>query len=163
MGEALVMWGIVMLLVSLGLIVAEAFLPSAGIITLLAIGLAIGGLVCLFRASWMWGASGLLAMIVLAPTVFVFALKSMPATPWGKRILFGKEGEARPVLSSEAASPLEAFVGVECEVVSDLRPVGQVKIDGKRYDARSEVGYVRVGSMVRVTRAEATEVIVRPV
>ena len=50
------------------------------------------------------------------------------------------------------AQELAALVGREGVAGTDLFPSGQVEIDGRRYEARLELGFVETGTAVRVVR-----------
>jgi membrane-bound serine protease (ClpP class) len=49
-----------------------------------------------------------------------------------------------------AGTGLAAFVGRNARVMTALRPAGQVEIDGRRYEAKVEVGSIEPGSTVVV-------------
>lgn len=162
--ESLVVWGLVLLAASLGLIVLEVFVPSAGIISLLAAGLAIAGLVCLYRHDWVWGLIGTLGILVLAPIAFAAGLHVMPSTPFGRKLLFGEAGKQDPLPGAEQLEiELNAMVGAEGKALTDLRPVGTVSIDGQRVQARSETALISSGAMVRVTGVDGPVLKVRPI
>jgi len=55
----------------------------------------------------------------------------------------------------------QAPVGQVGEALTPLRPAGKVMVDGRRYDAVAEVGYVEAGARVEVVRAEAGRLVVR--
>lgn len=161
--EALAVWGLALLAVCLLLVVAEIFVPSGGLIALAATAVGVGGLVCLYRADTVFGLAGTGVMIVLVPMILVAGFKVLPSTPMGKRMLFGEAGRHEPVLPEVQENPYAALVGLEGDAVTDLRPVGVVRIGGEKIDALSEIGYVRAGTRVRVSAVEGLEVKVRPV
>ena len=45
--------------------------------------------------------------------------------------------------------------------VVDLKPIGRIEIEGERYEAVSQDGFIRQGEAVRVVAVEATKVIVK--
>lgn len=158
--------GLGLLAAALLLVVIEAFVPSGGLISLLSAGCAVGGVVCLFRYSTTWGLVGLLAVLVLGPMAFGFALKVFPSTPIGRKMIGEKSPEQIEADRAEELKEREArlaLIGSEGIVRTDLRPVGIVEIDGKRLDALSEVALIRTGTRVRVTSVEGTKIKVRPV
>lgn len=166
MTESYLIWGIGLLAAALLLIMLEAFVPSAGMIGLLAAAVAIGGIVCLFQVSIVWGVMGILAFIGLGGVGFLFALSIMPSTPFGRRLVHGDDArvdseDAPP--PGESAGEFDHLLGQEGSAVTDMRPVGAVKIGEGRYQAVSEVSYVRSGTRVRVTAVEGNQVKVRPV
>lgn len=162
MNETL-MLGLGLLGVALLLIVVEVFVPSGGVISLAATAVAIAGVVVLFRVSVMWGVAGILAILILGPLVGFFALQILPSTPVGRRMLFGDAGQDEPVLSGMAPPALDRFIGTEGVAVTDLRPIGVVKIGDERLDAVSEISFIRAGTPVRVSGVDPTQIRVRPV
>ncbi len=169
MTESYLIWGIALLAAALLLVMLEAFLPSAGIIGLVAAAVAIGGIVCLFNVSIAWGVIGIVTFIGLGGVGFMFALSVMPSTRFGRRLVHGDDPDARDTGDEDAPPPadpnaeFEHLIGREGTVVSDLRPVGAIKIDNTRYQAISEVSYIRSGAKVRVTSIDGTQIKVRPV
>jgi membrane-bound ClpP family serine protease len=162
--EAMLFWGIGLLAAALLLVILEVFVPSGGLIAIVATLCAVGGVACLFRVSTTWGLVGILSLIFLAPLVFSFALKVWPHTPIGRRML----GETSPeqIEAERRAAEREheqrlALIGREGVVLTDLRPVGVVEVDGKRYDALSEESLIRAGTRIRVSIAEPNQLRVR--
>ena len=155
-------WGILLLAAAMVLLVFEVVMPS-GLVAVVAALLAIAGVVCLFRESVSWGFTGVLGVLVLMPMILVLGFKIMPATPMGKRLLFGEGGKHEPVIPESAGHELEELLGAEGEAVTDLRPVGAARIEGERIDVRSEVAFVPMGTRVRVTAVEGSQIKVRPV
>lgn len=167
--ESYLIWGIGLLAAALLLIVLEAFIPSAGMIGLLAGAVAIAGIVCLFQVSVVWGIIGIVVFLGLGGVGFMFALSVMPNTPLGRRLVHGDDAPSAPDRDDDDAPPptldaseLAHLVGQEGEVVTDLRPVGAVRIAGGRQQAISEVSYIRAGTRVRVTSVEGNTLRVRP-
>jgi membrane-bound ClpP family serine protease len=159
-------WGLGLLAASLFLVIIEVFVPSGGLIAMMAAGAAIAGIVCLFRVSAGWGLTGLLTLVLLGPLAIGFALKVWPSTPMGRAMLgqpTPEEEEARRRAEQEKREALQALVGAQGTVLTDLRPVGMIEIEGRRYEALSEGSLLRAGSRVRVTVVDGTQIKVRPV
>lgn len=162
--DPLLLWGLGLLASALLVLIVELFVPSAGVLLLVSGVLAVSGVVCLYRYDTMWGVIGTLMVVVGGPVIGFFGLQIMPNTPIGRRLILGNADD-----DDESAPPpapddhLRALIGSEGEVVSDLRPIGVVRVAGKRYDARSETGMIRNGQRIRVTGVEAVELLVRPV
>ncbi len=162
--ESLLLWGLILIAAGLLLVFAELFLPTGGFLGIFAAVLAVAGVVCMFRVSMMWGSMSLLGVVILAPLAAMFALKIWPSTPLGRRILgVPEEAERERLHEAEEATRRErlAVVGEHGLVLTDLRPVGMVEVNGRRFDARSELGFVPAGSQVRVTGIEGNELRVR--
>jgi membrane-bound ClpP family serine protease len=162
--ETVLLVGLGLLAVSLILIFIEALVPSGGIIGLVAGCCAIAGVVALFRYSAMWGASGLLTVVILGPMCFFWAIKMLPHSAFGRKLIGPDAAEiARGVgddLQADRARKL-ALIGQTGKAVTDLRPIGVVEINGQRFDAAAEVGLIDRGTPVRVTGADAMQIRVR--
>jgi len=65
--------------------------------------------------------------------------------------------------AAEARDQRQSLVGAEGVAVTDLRPVGMIRLDGKRVEAQAETGYVESGTVVRVTAVEDNRLKVRAV
>jgi membrane-bound ClpP family serine protease len=164
--DPLLLWGLCLLAVAVIIVIVDVFLPSAGVLSVTAVLVAIAGVVCLWRYDTTWGLIGTLLTIVAAPTLFFLGLRVMPHTPLGRRIILGgpatQEQDTLPATDA-ATEALRELVGQQGEVVTDLRPIGTVRVAGKRYDALSDMGLVRAGSAVKVVAVEDGQVKVRPV
>ncbi len=173
--DLMLIWGLALLAVAFLIAVVEIFLPSAGLLSLLAFTVAAAGVVCLFRKDLGWGLAGSGLVVVGGPAMFFIGLRIMPNTPIGRRMILSsrpqsdEEGEldgdgvadSGGGVGGDVDPALVALIGSEGEVASDLRPVGSVRIGGRRYDALSEAGLLRAGTPVRVTGVEGTELRVR--
>lgn len=161
----LLYWGLGLVGLSILLVIIEVFVPSAGALAICSVIAAISGVVCLFKHDTMWGLIATLVIVVLLPAALIFALRVWPHTPMGRRIIGLRDDDS--IEKEQAAQDAErrrqsAMVGVEAMVVVDLRPIGVVEVDGKRYDARSETRFCPHGTRVRVTAVEGNELKVRP-
>lgn len=161
--ESLLVWGVILIALSLVLLAAEAFIPSGGLISLVAAAVAISGTVCLFRVDWKWGLAGIGTVAVLGPMVFLFALQLMPSTKVGRKLMFGEQGEEQPVLNEQAGHEFDSLIGAEGVVLTDLRPVGAIRIGDRRFDALAEFSFIPAGSRIKVVSVEGMTIRVRAV
>ncbi len=142
------------------LIVAEVFVPSGGLIMLLAIACLSGGVAIFFSRSAAAGWIGIIVAIVMIPSVLVGAYKIFPKTRFGKRILLTppqrKEGEAIP-----DTEQLKGLLGAVGTVITTMRPVGMCDFSGRRLECVAEGGFVEKGRKVKVIRIESTQLTVR--
>lgn len=165
-GEAMLWWALALLFASLLVVALEMFVPSGGLLAVLAGGLAIGSVVCFWRVSPTWGVSSLIALLVLTPVVIGFFFKIYPDTPMGRRMILGSEREV-PEGEHGAAPPpanaLDSLIGHDGDVITSLRPVGMIRIDGVRHEALSEHGVIEAGARVRVIAVEGDRIRVRQV
>jgi membrane-bound ClpP family serine protease len=160
----LVIWGLILLGAAVLIVIVEMFVPTAGALSVTAGALAIAGIICMFRADMVWGWSSLLAVLILGPAAMAFGLRIWPSTPLGRRIIgvpTEEEQEQRRLAEEKEKREREALIGAEGVVLQDLRPIGVVEINGKRFDARSEARFIQVGARVRVVQVEASELKVK--
>lgn len=162
------LWGIGLVAGAMMLFLLELFIPSGGVIGLAAISVAIAGVVAFWMEGSAWGIASTIGLIVLVPLAFNFALRVMPNTPFGRRLILGDD-EDEDAIAQRAAAENErlererALVGAEGIVLTDLRPVGSAKIEGQRLEVLAETGVIEAGTRVRVTKVEGTQVKVRAV
>lgn len=164
MHDAYLIWGLSLIAACVLLVGIEVFIPSMGLISVIATVVGISGVVCLFSVSTVWGVTGMLVLVVLIPITVGFGIKVMPDTYFGKRLLYGEDGESQPVLKggAEEQEPYARLIGAEGVAVGDLRPVGNARFGEEKVEVLSEVSLIRSGTRVVVTSAEGMQVKVRP-
>ena len=144
-----------------GLIVLELFIPSNGVLTLLAIACLIYGLVnCFLVSAWL----GFVVTIITVATlpVFIVALVRIWPNTWiGRRIAIKKAEHAAPGASIPDSGKLDKLVGQIGQAMTDLRPVGAVMFGSDRVDCVAETGQIDTGDQVTVIRVEGVRVVVR--
>ena len=166
MNEAYLYWGLGLLAAGVLLLVVEVFVPSGGVIAVLAALTSIAGIVMLFFHSTTWGLVGSLTFLVAAPTVFAFWVKVWPHTYFGRKMMGEKpleQVESERLAAEEERRRWLGLLGKEGLAMTDLRPVGVVRIDGQRYDALAETTMIAAGQKVRVTVVEGSQIKVRAV
>ncbi|MFO0830781.1 MAG: NfeD family protein [Phycisphaerales bacterium] len=164
--DTMLIWGLVLIGLAVVLGFAELFVPSHGALGLTSGVLAIAGVVCMFKYETSWGVGTGLALLVLGPVAVGFGMKVWPHTPLGRRIIGAPTDEE--VLQSRAKeesarAARRALVGRSGTVLTDLRPVGKVEIDGARYEVLSETSFLSAGTRVKVTHADMEQIKVREV
>jgi len=163
-GDAMLIWGLALLGISAVLLIVEVFVPSAGVIAAISGISALAGVIILWMHDTAWGLAGLLTTLVLGPTMLYWAFKMMPYTPMGRALLGGRPDEeldARELSERERLMSRRALVGLTGTALNDLRPVGDIEIDGEQFEALAELGWVEAGSPVVVTHADGLEIKVR--
>lgn len=157
-------WGVLLglVLIGVGLLVmlVDVFVPTMGVLMIGGVLVAVAGVVELFWVSTTWGAIGALVLMVIGPGIMLFGLKVFPDTPIGRMLILrppgpgagdgSEDGEGAGVVEGEP-HPLAGLVGQEAVVLTDLRPVGTIRVGGDRVDAISEIGHVSAGARVRIT------------
>ncbi|MCA9307057.1 MAG: NfeD family protein [Phycisphaerales bacterium] len=149
------------------LFLIEFLVPSAGIIGAVSFLLVCASIYAFFQVGEWWGIASVGIYMVLIPIAINFALKVMPHTPIGRKLMLGgpdtEEEEARKRAERERTEREQAaaLIGAEGEALTDLRPVGSVKIEGMRIEALAEGAMIDAGTRVRVVKVEGSQVKVR--
>ena len=163
MSEPLLWWGIALFAAAFIVLV---LVPSGGVISVVSGVLAIAGVVCFWRVSPMWGVSGLVALMILAPIAVAFLLRIWPETYVGRKMILAESDEESAQRMGATAQEQEdrrTLVGAEGVALTDMHPVGVVRVRGERIEASSEHGAIDEGARVRVTAVEGRRVVVRAI
>ncbi len=154
-------WPLLCLVVGLILLVAEVFVPSGGLIGLLAIGLLVVSLGMAFARSMTRGLSFLTALLLLLPLTLAYAVYLWPRTPMAKWV-FLKPPTAEDIAPEVAAYRLDYLVGQFGRALTPLRPSGSVDFEGRRLDGLAEGGtMIPAGSLVRAVGVRGISLVVR--
>jgi membrane-bound ClpP family serine protease len=150
---------IVLYFVALVLAAIDIFVPSGGLLMLLAV---IVGIACIAVAFRSGSTAGLLMATVVVGTVpvfFVLAIKIWPRTPMGRRILLKP-----PAAFREAdRRPFEEMVGKVVVNRWPLMPMGPVEIGKQRWNAISSDGRViDPGQRIKVVGVRESSLVVVP-
>jgi membrane-bound serine protease (ClpP class) len=148
-------WLVALLVAGVVLVLAELVLPTHGVLGVL-------GVLCFLAAVGVcyslsqWGAVlMLLALLAATPVAWSAAVRWWPYTFTGRRIFLP------PVVSQP--EPLPFQIGQEGIAVSDLRPMGECELGGRRVSARGEGPVIAAGTRVVVVSADGRTPLVRPV
>jgi membrane-bound ClpP family serine protease len=152
-------------LVVLGLILlaAEVFLPTGGILFVLAIGALIAGIAMSFYSDVTQGMITLAAVFLLTAIMGPVLLHLMPKTRVGKKLFLEAAQDDASVAAMPVNLELEQLRGRYGKTVSSLRPSGVTEFDGRRVDTMSEGDMISPGQWVRCIDVRAGRVIVRQV
>ncbi len=157
-------WGLTLLGIAVFLVVIELFVPSGGIIAIVAALTAIAGIISLFVHDVVWGLIGLVSVLIATPIMVFGGLRVWATTRIGRRML-GEESEdvlaRRQEVETRRRDEIASLVGAQGEAVTDLHPIGVVRIDGRRYDAQAEVRLIDAGDKIVVTHADGFQIKVR--
>jgi membrane-bound serine protease (ClpP class) len=157
-----IVWAILLMVVGCVLVVLEVFIPSGGIISILA---AVAFLASIFIAFLPGPTTGpttgliFIATTLLAvPTLVALAFKYWPKTPMGKAFL-GELPTDAEVLPEDPRRSLVGRVGI---ARTKMLPSGAVEIDGQMIDAVTQGQAIEPGAYVIVSEVRANRVVVRP-
>jgi membrane-bound ClpP family serine protease len=158
----LLIFAILLYFLCAALLVAEVFIPSGGIISIVALGCLIGGVALFFNHSKMTGIMGIIVAILMIPAVVILAYKMLPKTGFGKSVTLAPpkrtHGDAIP-----DTEELKSLLGSVGQVLTPLRPVGMCDFSGKRVECVAEDGFVDKDKTVKIIHVEGTQLTVRTV
>jgi membrane-bound serine protease (ClpP class) len=165
-------WAILLLGVAITLVFIELFVPSGGLISVVAGVALVGSVAAFFSYDTRWGFAAAGTYLVLAPMAAVMVFKFWTHSRIGRRLVLGGEDEDFEADAETAAAKSEharkqrlaelaGMVGLEGTAETPLRPVGTVRIDGRRRDALAESGVIDAGSPVVVVAVHDNQLKVR--
>jgi membrane-bound serine protease (ClpP class) len=157
-----IVWAILLMVVGCVLVVLEVFIPSGGIISILAAVSFLASIFIAFQDGPTTGPTMGLVFIVTTllavPTLVALAFKYWPKTPMGKAFL-GELPTDAEVLPEDPRRSLVGRVGI---ARTKMLPSGAVEIDGQIIDAVTQGQAIEPGSYVVVSEVRANRVVVRP-
>ncbi|MFK7790865.1 MAG: NfeD family protein [Phycisphaeraceae bacterium] len=149
--------------IGITLLVLEAFLPSGGVLGLLAGICAIGGIVMFFQFDTMWGMVSMAVSLLAAPFIIAGMLWVWPNTPIGRALTLEDEQELVNENPQGSDSDGSIQVGLEGEALTELRPVGACRLGSSRIDCISHAGVIEKGTKVRVIGVEGVSIKVKAI
>lgn len=148
---------VVMQIIGAAVIIAEIIIPSAGVLSIIAICLFGYSIYIVFTTvSQFAGFVFVCADMVLLPVLIIYGIKLMAKSP----VTLRKELSASEGYTSQSQE-LEGYMGLEGETVTDLRPSGTAFIGEKRLDVIARGEYIEKGRNVIVSAVEGNQVIVK--
>jgi len=154
-------WAICLLLLGLVLLGSEFFIPSAGVLSVLAIVVFIAAAICGFLVNVKFGLLILILEGVLTPALAYIAIRFWPHSPMGRLILIPRPEHQDDVLPEGGAFLHKDFVGRIGMSKTKLLPAGAITIEGRVYDAISEGTAIESGVPVKIIGVETNHLVVR--
>lgn len=127
-------WLFTLLSVAIVLYVAEVFIPSHGVLTVLATACLVGVVgLCFLIDRWL-GTGALVAIALLGPVGLSLGISVWQRTPVGRKM----------VLRSVAGEPDRPFVliGSTGVTLTELRPMGECEFGDRRIEVKSEFNQI---------------------
>lgn len=163
--KLLLLFASVLLLFGIGLFLLEFFIPSFGLISVLALACAAGSIWAAFRVDeltgselYLTGWTFVLLNVALIPTVVVVGFKLMRSSPLVVRSVI--DGIS---ISDERARELQALTGQQGSATTPLRPSGTARLGGAFVSVQTNGEFVESGTLVEVVDVEGNRVYVKPV
>lgn len=155
--------GILFLLFGAGILmlVAELFIPSYGVLSVVGLALLAAGVFMTFRNHGQSaGIVAIVACMIALPSFALAAVKLWPRTWIGKRIAppnptFSRSDTSVPV------DELSRYIGRTGRSLSALRPVGVCEFEGRRISCTAEYGSLDAGVTVEGIRVSGGGLTVR--
>lgn len=141
------MLGFVFVGVAIFFFLLEILVPSGGILGLLSALAAIGSIAAMFTYDPIWGIATLCGFVLLGPVAIWFAIRLWTQSPLARKMILQATesdptpGDAGPSAGSNGTAQ-DALVGKRGNTVTPLRPVGFVRIEGRRLDAVADFGVI---------------------
>ncbi|MBM4016095.1 MAG: hypothetical protein FJ293_14180 [Planctomycetes bacterium] len=155
-------WGLGLLIAGVTVVGLEVLIPSAGLLTLVA-------LLLLSTGGWFAAKTGgsdaligyTIAALLLAPLSALASLKLLPRTPMGRRMILRGPSSGQDAAGRRATEDgLERLVGARGTAETALRPVGIGMLGGRRVDVVTRGMHLEAGTAIEVVRVEGNRVIV---
>jgi len=148
---------VVLQLAGVIIIIAEIFLPSGGLLSVVAAGLFGYSLFLVFHdISTMAGTYFVLADLFIIPLLVAIGLKVLARSPATLRETLSSD---RGVVSQ--SPEMESFMGCRGKSITALRPSGTAIIDGKRLDVISRGEFIEKDRNLVVVEVTGNQIIVR--
>lgn len=159
-------FAILLLFVGIGILVAEVFIPSGGLLGVFTFLTLVVSIVFAYRA---WGTTNpnifwafCFALLLLIPTVLSFAFYILPHTSMGKRVLLEAPSPERLTSFAKETRHLGELVGQYGHAITPLAPSGLITVNGERLHAVSEGLIIEAGQSVEVIEVRGSRLRVRP-
>jgi membrane-bound ClpP family serine protease len=155
-------WAGLLLLLGLALVMTEVFVPSGGILGVLALTSIVVAIVLAFwQSGAMAGFLFVLVSLIAVPTILFLAFQWLPETAVGKRLLAEVPSSEEVLPDDDERRALRDLVGKIGRAETRMLPSGAVQIEGRTIDAMSEGMPIEPGQPVRVMEVHGTRVTVR--
>ena len=153
-----IVWSIVLMILGCIFVIAEAFVPSGGVLGALAgVSFITAIAMAFYQAGPNAGFTFIAVALVLLPVSVVVAFKLLPHTPLGRTLLLRIPTEDEVLPENEK----KELVGKIGRAKSPMFPSGPVLIDGRTVDAVSQGMAIEEGQTVVVVEVRGNRVVVR--
>lgn len=150
---------VLMQLIGCAVVIAEVVIPSAGLLSIVAIFLFGYSIYIVFTTvSPFAGFIFVCADMVVLPVLIIYGIKLMAKSPVTLRKKLSKSDGF-----TSQSKELEGYLGLEGVAVTNLRPSGTALISGKRLDVIARGEYIEKDSRIMVSTVEGNQIIVKRV
>jgi len=153
-------WSFLLLAVGFAFIVLEVFIPSAGLLGILAGCFLIAGIVFAFMEGYYTGAIVLLLTFLAAPAYMALTVYIWPHTPIGKLVLLNDPRADRDASSNEHYRKMTGLIGQLGVAKSEMILSGQIVVEDEKYDAISDGFPIEAGTPIKVVAVKGNRIYV---
>ena len=154
-------YAILFVILGLGLLFAEVFIPSFGVLAACSLGSFILSVYFAFAYSAVAGWIFTAMLSIGVPIIGFFMVRFLIKSRTGRKIMLGPP--ERLEAKSKEPAELGRFVGKRGIAKTMLRPAGIVVVDGERVDAVTDGVMVAAGSEIEVRGVQGNQILVMPV
>ena len=159
----MLIWAVVLLFAALAFIVLEAFVPSLGILSILAGLSLIASISAAFYVGVGTGVTFLAVATLGIPFVLFVMMKFWPHTPIGRLILMERPEDQDDVLpETEEYRGLKSLIGRRGVARTKMLPSGAVAIDNRMFDALTAGVPIEAGQLIEVIGVDMGHLVVAP-
>ncbi|WP_319559913.1 NfeD family protein [Marispirochaeta sp.] len=152
-------FSLILSLVGLVAIIAEFFIPSAGLIGFGGLGAIITAVVLVFRDSGsLYGFIFLFANLVIVPVVIIAYWKHFPRSFMGRRLILSSGTGKEDIMEKNGLEHIN--VGGEGVSLTALHPAGTAVFGEKRVSVQTDGEFLDKNCPVRIIRIEGNRVLV---
>ena len=151
-----------LILIGFGLFLIELFVPSGGILGILAGTSLLAAAYFAFTISPTVGVMTLVGYMIAVPIIFAFGMRILPRTPFG-RLMVLPENEPAPAAEPDVSGQKDTYthlMGRTAKAVTSLRPAGMIEIDGERIAVVTEGDLIGEGQTVKVSEIRGNRIVV---
>jgi len=162
-------WAVAAILLGILLLGLEIFIPSGGLLMILALFSIGAGVTLIFFAPVSEGGgttTGVITIIGLLVFLPVFAgvlFYYWQFTPLGKGVFLSQPTEEETAVHTDAQLAFESLKGQVGKTATQHQPSGAVDVAGRRYDSTTEGMFPDAGQLVKVVAVKGAQLVIRPV
>jgi membrane-bound serine protease (ClpP class) len=158
---------VMMALLTLFLLVAEFFIPSGGLISIVAL---LCGTISVWGAWKAWGGNSpviwwsyLVIFFTLIPVVLGTVVVILPKTKYGRKLLLEPAPAGESKANLKERQELEQLIGKRGTTATLHTPGGFVLVNGRRHHSESEGLLIEPDTPVEVVRISGTRLVIREI
>ena len=165
--DGYVLFTFLLVTLGVGILVAEVFIPSAGLLSILALTSFSASGFCAWKAwyetghyVWWWGY--VVSMVVVLPALVCGGLYILPRTSYGRSIFAAPQSLDEVTPFQEEENRLSEMINQTGQATTLFSPGGMVQIGRERIHAESEGMMIEPGTEVVVVGVKGNRLVVRP-